>query len=371
MRTAIVLTGGGARGAYQAGALRALYEVAAREHRLDIFKNLVGISAGAINASYLASRLDDLDGATSELCTMWKALETTSVFKSDSFSFGKTGLKLLRSLSLGGISSKLRADNMGLLNTKPLSHLIDTHVDFKKIQKFSDNGQLEALCVTSTDYATSIGVTFYTGRSNIADWSRHLRQSLRSPISGDHIMASTAIPIFFPPWPVRGRYFGDGCLRNTAPLSPAIHIGAENIIVLGVRRIRKVNLTDEHLTPSLGRVLSVMINSVFMDAIDSDIERTEFVNRIIKNYGEPTGSLRPVNLFYQTPSVTLSEVASEYADQLPSLFKFLMGGLGSPKESAEILSYLTFIPSYCTHLVDLGYSDLISRKENLSEFLKG
>lgn len=371
MRTAILLTGGGARGAYQAGALRALFEVAKREGRLDIFKNLVGISAGSINAAYLASRLDDLDGATAKICELWKSLETKDVFKSDTFSFGRTALKLLRTLSLGGISSKLRADNLGLLNTKPLSGLIDSHVDFQRIERFAQDGHLEALCVTATDYATSIGVTFFTGRPNISDWTRHLRQSLRTPIYGDHIMASTAIPIFFPPWPVRGRYFGDGCLRNTAPLSPAIHIGAERVVVLGVRRIRKVGLNDEHVTPSLGRVLSVMINSVFMDAIDTDIERTEFVNRIIKSYGEPHSHLRPIELFYQTPSVTISEIAADYSDRLPQMFRFLMAGLGSPKESAEILSYLTFIPSYCTYLVDLGYADLISRKEALGQFLRG
>lgn len=371
MRTAIVLTGGGARGAYQAGALRALYEVASKEHRLDIFKNLVGISAGSINAAYVASRLDDLDAATEELAQMWKNLNTDQVFKSDSFSFGRTGLKILRSLMLGGFSSKLRAEHLGLLDTRPLAGLIESHVDFDQIQRFTHDGRLEALCVTATDYGTSIGVTFLTGRPNISDWSRHLRQSLRSHIFRDHIMASTAIPIFFPPWPVRGRYFGDGCLRNTAPLSPAIHIGAEKVVVLGVRRIRQLSLGDEQLPPSMGRVLSVMINSVFMDAIESDIERTEFLNRIIQNFGEPSKHLRPIDLFYQTPSVTISEIASEYAEELPQLFKFLMGGLGSPKESAEILSYLTFLPSYCTHLVDLGYSDLMSRKESLSHFLRG
>lgn len=368
---AILLTGGGARGAYQAGALRALYEVAKSEKRLDVFRNLAGISAGSINAAYIASRLDDLDGATSKICELWRALETKDVFRSDTFSFGRTGIKLLRTLALGGFSSKLRADRLGLLNTQPLSRLIDNHVDFHRIEKFAHDGRLEALCVTATDYATSIGVTFFTGRPNILDWTRHLRQSLRTPIYCDHIMASTAIPIFFPPWPVRGRYFGDGCLRNTAPLSPAIHIGAEKVIVLGVRRVRQVNLTDEQITPSMGRVLSVVINSVFMDAIENDIERTEFVNRIIKSYGEPSGHLRPIQLFYQTPSVTISDVAADYADHLPSMFKFLMGGLGSPKESAEILSYLTFLPSYCSHLVELGYSDLIHKKEALSQFLRG
>ncbi len=370
MRTAILLTGGGARGAYQAGALRALYEIAAQEKRTDIFKNLVGISAGSINAAYIASKLDDLDAATEKACHMWRNLETDDVFKSDTFSFGRTGIKLLRTLSLGGFSSKLRSENLGLLNTKPLAGLIDANIDFNRIERFVHDGQLEALCVTATDYATSIGVTFFSGRQNITDWTRHLRQSLRTPIFRDHIMASTAIPLFFPPWPVRGRYFGDGCLRNTAPISPAIHVGAEKVIVLGVRRIRKVNLSDEHLTPSLGRVLSVMISSVFMDAIENDIERTEFVNRIIKNYGEPTGQLRPIELFYQTPSVTISEIASEYSDRLPQMFRFLMGGLGSPKESAEILSYLTFIPSYCTHLVDLGYADLMVRKDALKQFLQ-
>jgi len=370
MKSAIVLTGGGARGAYQAGALRALYELAKEEHQLDIFKNLVGISAGSINAAYIASRLDDLDGATSLLCELWKALETKDVFRSDGISFGRTGLKLLRTLSLGGFSSKLRSENLGLLNTKPLHRTIEKHTDFNKIEKFSQDGTLESLCITATDYATSIGVTFFTGRPDIVDWRRHLRQSLRSPIYADHVMASTAIPIFFPPWSVRGRYFGDGCLRNTAPLSPALHIGADKVIVLGVRRRKEANLTDDYIAPSLGRVLSVIINSVFLDAIESDFERIQFVNRLLKNFGESAEGFRPVSMFYQTPSVTISEIASEYADRLPSIFGFLMGGLGSPKESAEILSYLTFLPSYCTNLVDLGYKDMKDRGEAMKTFLR-
>ncbi|HAG90412.1 MAG TPA: hypothetical protein DCL41_00985, partial [Bdellovibrionales bacterium] len=304
------------------------------------------------------------------LCTLWKALETKNVFQTGTFSFGRTGLKLLRNLSLGGLSSKLRSENLGLLNTKPLYNLIQYHTDFNKIEQFSDAGKLESLCITATDYATSIGVTFYTGSRSIPDWKRHLRQSLRTPLYADHVMASTAIPIFFPPWKVRGRYFGDGCLRNTAPLSPALHIGAEKVIVLGVRRQKEVNLTDEYIAPSIGRVLSVIINSVFLDAIENDIERAEFVNRILRSYGPTPEGFRPIDLFYQTPSVTISDIASDYADDLPSIFGFLMAGLGSPKESAEILSYLTFLPAYCTKLVDLGYGDLMARSDSLKKFLR-
>jgi NTE family protein len=371
MRTAIVLTGGGARGAYQAGALRALFEIAKEEHRLDVFQNLVGISAGSINAAFLASRMDDLDGATARLCEMWRNIKITDVFRSDTLSFSKTGFKLLKSLTLGGFSGKLRSDKMGLLDTRPLNRLIEENTDFNQIERFCHEGRLESLCVTATDYATSINVTFFSGRANINDWTRHLRQSLRTHLSADHVMASTAIPIFFPPWAVRGRYFGDGCLRNTAPLSPAIHVGAEKIIVIGVRRLRKVTLTEEYISPSIGRILSVIINSVFMDSIDNDIERTEFVNHILKKYKEPQGALRPIELFYQTPSVTISDLAAEYEDRLPQMFRFLMGGLGSPKESSEILSYLTFVSSYCTNLIELGYSDLMNRKEKLQTFLRG
>lgn len=365
------MTGGGARGAYQAGALRALYEIARDNHSLDIFKNLVGISAGSINAAYIASRITELDEATERLCIMWKNLHTDNVFKSDYLSVSQTGFKLLRTLTLGGLSGKMRPKKLGLLDTKPLSRLISSNMDFNRIEHHSVEGNLESLCISAMDYSTSIGVTFYTGSRDIKDWRRHLRQSLRTPIYVDHIMGSTALPLFFPPWPVRGRYFGDGCLRNTAPLSPAIHIKADRVIVLGVRKIKEVSIEDSHnVTPSLGRILSVMISSVLMDSIENDIERIEFINRILKD--QPNlGALKPIQLFYQTPSVTISDMAADYADQLPPLFRFLMGGLGSAKESSEILSYLTFIPSYCTRLVEQGYTDMVSRREALSQFLQG
>lgn len=369
MGFSIVLSGGGARGAYQAGSLRALYEICRDAGNLSPFENLVGLSAGAINGSFIAAHLNDLDQGTDRLCDLWRNLRTQDVLKTDAFSVSGTAFKLVRSLSLGGISRWLRASKVGLLNTRPLNQLIQNNIDFNQIQKNVDDGLLRAFCITATDYSTSLGVSFFTGSEEIQQWKRYLRVGLRSPITADHVMASASIPIFFPPWPIGDRFFGDGCLRNTAPLSPAIHMGANKLIVLGVRKWKEVILSEEtNLPPSLGRIISVLINAILMDAIEVDIERIRIINEALHLAPESPG-FKKLEVFYMNPSVVLSEIAASHVDNLPQILRFLIGGLGTPEESGEILSYLTFDGSYCSKLVELGYSDLMEKKENFLQFL--
>lgn len=366
---AIVLSGGGARGAYQAGVLRAIYEIGAETGNFLLFRNLIGVSAGAINAAYLASEADDLNRATIRMCDMWKSLSSSQVFKTDYITVGSTAVRLLRGVSLGGISSRLRTDRLGLLNVEPLRDLLARTIDFEKIPHQVQKGHLHSLCITATDYSTALGVTFFTGHSQIRPWKRVQRIGVRANIGIDHVMASASIPIFFPPWPIEERHFGDGCLRNTAPLSPARHIGADRVLVVGVRKWKDLNLEPDNIVkPSLGRVLSVIINAVFMDAIEVDIERVNIINEALR--AQPGGSFRSIDMRYIHPSIPPSDLAESRIEGLPPVFKFLMNGLGSPKESAEILSYLTFDSEYLTSLVDLGYQDTLKEKENLIQFLK-
>jgi NTE family protein len=370
MRYGIVLSGGGARGAYQAGSLRALYEVCRDAGNLTPFQTLIGLSAGAINASFLASEIEDLDAATERLCLMWKHLRVHDVLKAGPFSMSKTAFKLIRQLTLGGLSSWLRAERLALLNTTPLAQLLNDRVRFNQIAQNVELGRLHALCVTATDYSTSLGVTFFTGSQEIEPWKRVFRQGIRSTITADHVMASAAIPIFFPPWSVGDRFFGDGCLRNTAPLSPAIHCGASKLIVLGARRWKEVDMTPENnIQPSLGRVLSVLINAILMDGIEVDVERIKIINKAMEMTSAARNGFRQVDVFYSQPSKTLSDIAAAHVDDLPQVLKFLIGGLGSPTESAEILSYLTFVPEYETKLVDMGYEDMMANREKLVLFL--
>lgn len=366
----IVLSGGGARGAYQAGALRALYEICREERNLDPFRNLVGVSAGAINASYLASEAGNLDRATEKMCGMWRTLKTEDVFATDSLTISLTGLKLLRAISLGGFSNKLRPTRAALLNVEPLRDLLNENIQFSHIPEHIRAGRLNSLCVTATDYATAVGVTFFMGAPHIKEWRRVHRIGIRDDIGVDHVMGSASIPLFFPPWQIHKRYYGDGVLRNTAPLSPARRIGASKMIVIGVRKSKDEKLTDENIIkPTLGRVLSVVINAIFMDAIEVDIERVRIINENLKMASQ-SENFRQMDILHVMPSQAPSELAETRVEALPALMRFLLSALGSPRESAEILSYLIFDPIYLNALVDLGYYDLMKQKENLVQFLR-
>lgn len=366
---AIILSGGGARGAYQAGALRALYEVCSETGNLSPFRNMIGVSAGAINAAYMASESDDLDRATQQLNQMWRQLSTADVFKTDYVTVGRTAWRGLRAISLGGFSEKLRPSKLGLLNVNPLRDILEKNIRFDRIEEMVAQGHLNSLCVTATDYSTSMGVTFFMGAPRIEDWKRVHRLGIRSKIDINHVMASASIPIFFPPWPVGKRHFGDGCLRNTAPLSPARRIGASKLIVIGVRKSKDEGLDETNIVkPTLGRVLGVVINAIFMDAIESDIERMRIINENLR-LADNEHKFRQIDIRFFQPSMAPSELAETRIAGLPPILRFLISGLGSPRESAEILSYLTFDPIYLNALVDLGYQDLMKQKENLIQFL--
>lgn len=372
-RMALVLSGGGARGAFQAGVLRALYEISRDANNLDAFRTLSGVSAGSINTTYLASMADDLDGATARLADVWRHLEAEEVFKTDYSSVTKNALKLVRGVSLGGLSDKLRAVSVGLLNTEPLRNMLANLIPFSKIQEQLDNNRLDAISITATDYSTSVGVSFYQTRLGIKPWQSANRTSFNAALSTEHVMASSAIPLFFPPIVVDGRPFGDGCLRNTAPLSPAVHLGAEKMIVIGVRRWRDIDLsTAPVLQPSLGRVLSVLINAIFMDAVEVDLERLRIINQTVLQL-ERAGlksPYKPIEALYICPSEGLSDIAQARGNDLPKVIRFLMAGLGTAEEAAEILSYLLFEPAYCGALVDLGYKDTMSRKVEIQNFIQ-
>ncbi len=367
---ALVLSGGGARGAYQAGALRGLFEICREAGHFEPFRNLVGVSAGAINAAYLATEADNLDRATDNLCRMWRSLTSSEVFKTDYVTVGRTALKLFRGVSLGGVSDRLRPKKTGLLNVEPLRDLLKEHIHFDRIDDHVRSRALNSLCITALDYSTALGVTFFMGAPNITEWRRVQRVGVRAKIGIDHVMASASIPIFFPPWPIGNRHYGDGVLRNTAPLAPARRVGASKLIVIGVRKMREQRLTDDTIIqPTLGRVLSVVINAIFMDAIEVDIERMRIINENLSLAGHGH-QFRSIGIVHIHPSHMLSELAESRVEGLPHMMRFLLSGLGSPKETAEILSYLAFDPIYLSQLVDLGYNDILKQKENLIQFLK-
>lgn len=371
---ATVLSGGGARGAYQAGVMRALYEISREADNFSLFQNLCGVSAGAINACSLASRADDLDEATEKLCHTWSHLQADQVFRTDYTSVTRNAMKLVRNLGFGPIAQQSANKSIGLLNTQPLMELVQKNIEFDRIQPNLDAGRIKTLTVTATDYATALSITFVQTNLSYEEWVSDNRLSQKSKMEPEHIMASSAIPIFFPPVHVKGRYFGDGSLRNTAPLSPAIHLGANFILVAGVRNWGQVTLeSKQKMNPSMGRVLSVLINAVFLDSIESDLERLKLINTSIaqmKKAGIET-ELKPIHALYIHPSQDLAEMAAARRDDLPRIIRYLFAGLGSAEESSELLSYLLFEPEYCSQLVQLGKQDTFQQKSQILDFLNG
>jgi len=369
----LVLSGGGARGAYQAGVLKALFEINGELKKPQQFKILTGVSAGAINSVHLASMAHDPQQCIKKNIELWSTVNSKKVFRTDFPSLGKIGLEMVRDLSFGSIFKKKFFHSF--LDTKPLEEYLAKHISFESIQKNIDEGLIDAVAVTATSYTTSQCISFFQGKDSISTWKRSRRRGERVKLGVEHIMASSSIPIFFPPVALDERFFADGSLRNLAPLSAAIHLGAEKLFIVGVNYPKYLNWKNSRdvFSPSLARILSVLINAIFFDATEGDVERLTRINEILRVFPEERHHnvlLKPIDYFWIRPSEDLSQMAKDEAKNLPKLVRYLLGGLGSEEEGADLISFLLFEPGYCSRLVELGYKDCMDRKKELVEFLK-
>ena len=367
----LVLSGGGARGAYQAGVLRAISEVAESVGMPQPFSAITGVSAGAINASYLATMADSIPDACDGMVKLWQTITTEKVFKTDALSAGRSGLRLAMDAAFGALYKKKLSRS--LLDTSPLRALLSEKIDFSRVGKIIADGRLEAIGVTAMNYSSTASVTFVQARDELQMWSRSRRWSTRAQINIDHVMASSAIPLFFPPVRVGEGHYGDGCLRNTAPLSPAIHLGGEKLIVISVRRPDSVAPPpDDGMEPSLARVLGVILNALLLDAVDLDMERLSRINQTIDSVPEPMRrelNLKKVDYLWLRPSQDIGRLAADGFQNLPNVIRYLLGGLGSSSEASEITSYLLFDPAFCGRLVDIGYQDGLANRTAIRDFL--
>lgn len=372
------MSGGGSRGAYQAGVLKAVGEIAEGAGIEWPFKIITGLSAGALNCAHLASSEDDLAVTSTDLASVWADLTADQVFRTDAASISSIGGRWLAGLLSGGAARTKKPD--ALLDTKPLRDLIAARLDQSIIDTNISNGRLYAACVSATEYATSRGVSFIHGNPEIQEWRKVRNFALAQRFRVEHIMASSAIPMLFPAIKIGQRHYGDGCLRNLTPLLPAIEMGATRLFVISVRRELQI---DDVPRPgsegaSAGRVLSVILNAVMMDGLESDLESLTRINRLVRGLNRG-GDLetnanksryRNIPFLMIRPSKDIAAIAIEHAAAMPTLVRYLTRGLGPISQTAEFISYLLFQPDFCRALINLGYSDGMAQAQEIATFLQ-
>jgi NTE family protein len=366
-KTALVLSGGGARAAYQVGVLRGLLDIGALSTGIDI---LAGSSAGSINAGAIAARADDLPKAIAALERIWGKLEIEQVFRTDIQSLGTIGARWAWDLTFGGAFGHVAAK--ALVDTSPLRALLNRVIPVRQISANIESGALQALAVAATDLQTAEGTVFLQAAGEVPLWQRRRWRVERTVIGIDHLLASSAIPILFPAVAVGGRYFADGCIRNTAPLSPAINLGADRIIAIGVRGTRTPSPPVASSRPSIGQIAGVLLDAVMMDSIESDVEHTEHINTGVITFPTREGNpFRWIDVLWIQPSSDVAAVAAELEDRIPNVVRYLLRGLGSDETLIELASYLLFDAAFCGRLIELGRADVAAASERIQQFFNG
>ena len=369
----LIMTGGGARAAYQVGVLRALTELLPPEARTP-FPIICGTSAGAINAAVLAMDAADFRRGVRRLMMVWKNFRVHHVYRADPWGAIANSARWVYTALTGGAFARRP---VALLDNSPLVELLGRYLDFSAIQRAIDGGHLTAFAVTCSGYTSGQSVTFYQGASGLQPWQRARRIGVPMQITLDHLIASSALPFIFSPVHINREYFGDGSMRQIAPVSPALHLGADRLFVIGAGRQLQLNaervLAEAH--PSLAQIAGHALNSIFLDGLEVDLERLQRINRTIEMIPPEALErshypLHRVDYRVIAPSEEPERLAATHADELPHTIRallFMVGGLR--RSGANLLSYLLFERSYCRALIRLGYQDTIARKDELTAFL--
>jgi len=366
----LVLTGGGARSAYQVGVLLALAELLPRAR--NPFQVIVGTSAGAVAASVLAAEAHRWRRAVAGLERVWANFRSEQVFHVDSPHMLRAGAHWVLALMSGGL---VLAPPKSMLDNSPLRGLLERHVDCAGIRRSIARGHLRAFALCATSYASGQSVAFFDGIDSIHDWSRSQRIGRRCEFTLDHLMASAAIPLLFPPMKIGEEYFGDGAMRQLNPLSPAIHLGADRLLIIGVRARRAAGVTVSRVQSSMptpGEIFGYMLDTLFTDQIYGDLEQLERINTLVESAPDATRGERHVETLMLAPSVDPRELAARHLAEIPRGLRALLRVIGGrDPSSSQLASYLIFEAGYTRALIELGYRDAMEARSALIAFMTG
>ncbi len=365
----LVLPGGGARGAYQAGALKAIAEIVPKG--TNPFPVIMGTSVGAINAVGLASNAHDFTAGVESVVRFWQTLTTDQVYRTDLRTIMSDGAQMVASMTpLGSIGVRRPRS---LLDNAPLGELLRKNIDFDAIERAIASGKLQAIGVTASSYDRARAITFFQGIEGLEEWVRVRRDGVAVKLTVDHVLASAALPFIFEAQRIGNEYYGDGSLRLTSPLSPAIHCGADRILVIGIRDAKPHPVkTGEPVYPTLGTLSGYLLDTVFMDNLDADIERALRVDHtlsLLPRDLQVGTRLRDIDILMVQPSQDVRDIARDHAHEMPWTIRMLLKRLGVWGRDWRLPSYLLFEPAYCQALVSLGYADTMARAREIARFL--
>jgi NTE family protein len=371
-RTALILTGGGARAGYQVGVLKAIRELLP-EPRRNPFPILCGTSAGALNAASMAVWAENFGAGVENLLNIWENFGAHQVYRSDPVSMGLSGARWVSTLAVGWL---VRRAPRSLFDNSPLRQLLSDSLDFSRIAQVIESGALHSVSITCSGYSSGQSVSFFQGRSGIEAWRRSQRVGTPSEITLDHLMASSAIPFIFPAVHINREWFGDGSMRQVAPVSPAIHLGADKILVIGAGRMTDENARPRaEIYPSLAQIAGHALSSIFLDSMSVDLERMSRINKTLSLIPQAVRreegmSLRPIEMLTIAPSQRLDHLAARHATALPWSVRAMLRGIGAMNRNGGALtSYLLFEKPYTKALIDLGYADTLARRDEVQQFL--